>query len=285
MEHFDQREFDKLSNFYEGIFSLKDKVAIVTGGCGLLGREFISGLAQFGADIAFLDVADDSQFYSVQEIGKKFGKKIKGYHCDVSNESQVDLTISKILRDFGQIDILVNNAATKSENLSKFFAKVEDYSSTEWRKILDTNLNGMFFASQAVGRYLVRQGNGGSIIQISSIYGVMAPDQRIYEGSHVDGIPLSSPAVYSASKAGVIGLSKYLAAYWATSSIRVNTISPGGVKADQGRVFIEKYSSRVPMGRMAEASDIVGAVIYLASNASKYMTGQNLIVDGGLECW
>jgi len=139
--------------------------------------------------------------------------------------------------------------------------------------------------AQAVGRQMVAQGRGGSIVQTASIYGVVAPDQRIYEGSQYMGMPINTPAVYSASKAAVVGLTKYLASYWGHHGIRVNTLTPGGVESGQNEVFSKRYSARVPLGRMAQAGDMESALLYLASDASAYVTGQNLIVDGGLTCW
>ena len=147
------------------------------------------------------------------------------------------------------------------------------------------NLDGMFLAAQAFGKQMIKQKLGGSVIQTSSIYGTVAPDQRIYEGSEYMGYKINTPVVYSASKAGVLGLTKYLASYWADHKIRVNAISPGGVSSGQNEEFKLKYSGRVPLGRMADSMDMVGAVLYLASDASSYVTGQNLIVDGGLTCW
>jgi NAD(P)-dependent dehydrogenase (short-subunit alcohol dehydrogenase family) len=150
---------------------------------------------------------------------------------------------------------------------------------------MGVNIDGMFLMAQAAGRQMVAQGRGGSIIQTASIYGVVAPDQRIYEGSEYLGRPINTPAAYSASKAAVIGLTRYLASYWGANAIRVNTLTPGGVESGQNEVFSRKYSARVPLARMARADEMQSALLFLASDASSYMTGQNLIVDGGLTCW
>ena len=147
------------------------------------------------------------------------------------------------------------------------------------------NLDGMFLVAQAVGKQMVAQGRGGSIIQTASIYGVMAPDHRIYEGSFYLGHQINTPAVYAASKAAVIGLTKYLATYWADKGIRVNTLTPGGTESGQNDEFIRRYSARIPLNRMANAHEMVGALLYLAADASSYVTGQNIIVDGGLDAW
>jgi NAD(P)-dependent dehydrogenase (short-subunit alcohol dehydrogenase family) len=150
---------------------------------------------------------------------------------------------------------------------------------------MSVNIDGMFLMAQAVGRQMLAQGRGGSVIQTSSIYGLVGPDERIYEGSNYLGGPINTPAVYSASKAAVIGLTRWLATRWAKAGIRVNCLVPGGVSSGQNSVFSELYSSRVPLGRMAEAGEIVPALIYLASDASSYVTGQVLAVDGGWTAW
>ena len=150
---------------------------------------------------------------------------------------------------------------------------------------MSVNIDGMFLVAQAVGKQMLSQGQGGSIVQTASVYGVVAPDQRIYEGSEYMGVEINTPAVYATSKAAVIGLTKYLATYWAKDNIRVNAITPGGVESGQNEQFQSLYSKRVPLGRMGQASEMVAALVYLASDASSYVTGQNLIVDGGLTAW
>jgi NAD(P)-dependent dehydrogenase (short-subunit alcohol dehydrogenase family) len=150
---------------------------------------------------------------------------------------------------------------------------------------MSVNVDGMFLVAQAVGRKMIEQGTGGSIIQTSSIYGILAPDKRIYEGSFYLGRQIGTPAVYSTSKSAVVGLTRHLAAYWADKGIRVNTLTPGGVESGQNETFKERYSARIPLGRMAQGEEMVGALIFLASEASSYITGQNIVVDGGLSIW
>ena len=149
---------------------------------------------------------------------------------------------------------------------------------------MSVNIDGMFLVAQAIGKQMIKQGKGGSIIQTASIYGVMAPENSIYEGSFYLDRQINTPAVYTTSKAAVIGLTKHLASYWAEKGIRVNTLTPGGIESGQNDEFKRRYSARVPMGRMANAPEMVGALLYLASDASSYVTGQNIIVDGGLNC-
>ena len=193
--------------------------------------------------------------------------------------------VDEVMKQFGDIHILHNNAASKSSNLEAFFAPFEEYTLGQWREVTKVNLDGMFLVAQAVGRKMVEQNKGGSIIQTASIYGLLGPDSRIYEGSSYMGISINTPAVYSATKAAVIGLTKYLATYWADKNIRVNCITLGGAESGQNDTFKKKYSNRVPLGRMAQPEEMVGALLYLASNASNYVTGQNIIVDGGLSAW
>ena len=266
-------------------FSLSGKVAMVTGGAGMLGHYFCSGLAKSGASVAVVDIQGGQAAEFAKELSAQYGIRSLGYTCDVSDPTSVGETIAEIVKDFGRIDILHNNAASKSDDLDAYFAKFEDYDLEEWQKIMSINIDGMFLIAQAVGVQMISQGSGGSIIQTSSIYGVSAPDQRIYEGSNYLGRVINTPAVYSVSKAAVIGLTKYLATYWAEQGIRVNSLTPGGVDSGQNEEFKRRYSARVPMGRMANASEMVGALLYLASDASSYVTGHNIIVDGGLNAW
>lgn len=205
--------------------------------------------------------------------------------CDVSDAASVKDAVARVAAAFGGVDILHNNAATKTADLARFFDPFEDYTLSTWREIMGVNIDGMFLMAQAVGRQLLQQGRGGSIVQTASIYGVVAPDQRIYEGSQYLGRPINTPAVYSASKAAVVGLTRYLAAYWGDKGIRVNALTPGGVESGQNDVFSRRYAERVPLGRMARADEMESALLFLASDASSYVTGQNIVVDGGLTCW
>ena len=270
---------------FQQLFDLTGKVAIVTGGAGILGNRFCHGLAEMGAKIVVADLEESVCRNLAKELEKTYQIPAWGVACNVSSPESVKRMVQQVMEKFGEIHILHNNAASKSENLEAFFAPFEEYSLEEWRKIMSVNLDGIFLVAQAVGKQMVVQGKGGSIIQTASIYGIMAPDPRIYEGSLYLNHQINTPAVYSASKAGVVGLTKYLATYWADQGIRVNTLTPGGVESGQNETFQEKYSARIPMGRMAQRDEMVCALIYLASDASSYVTGQNIIVDGGLSAW
>lgn len=280
-----REESPNVSMRYKAKFSLEGKVAVVTGGAGILGEHFCRGLAESGASVAILDIQQVKAGNLAKTINSQFGTKANGYYCDVSDPDSVNAAVMQVVSDFGKIEILHNNAASKSDDLEAYFSSFENYSLAEWRKVMSVNIDGMFLMAQSVGNQMIKQGLGGSIIQTASIYGVTAPDKRIYEGSSFLGREINTPAVYSASKAAVIGLTKYLATYWAGKGIRVNTLSPGGTESGQNDEFNNRYSARVPLGRMANANEMVGALIYLASDASSYVTGQNIIVDGGLNSW
>ncbi len=261
-------------------FRLDGKIALVTGGTGILGKRFCAGLADAGARVAVVDIDGES----AQQFASGLGNGSSGFACDVSDPVSVAACVESVIGKFGRIDVLHNNAATKTQDMRAFFAPFEDYALATWREVMSVNIDGMFLMAQAAGRRMVETG-GGSIIQTSSIYGLVGVDTRIYEGSDYLGGPINTPAVYAASKAAVVGLTRWLATYWAKSGIRANCLVPGGVSSGQNGVFADLYSARVPLGRMAEADEIVPALVYLASDASSYVTGQVLAVDGGWTAW
>lgn len=270
---------------YRKQFDLRGKIAVVTGGAGILGQHFCAGLAESGATVVVVDLQEAKAMELAQVLSARYKAQVIGMGCDVSDTESVQEMVARVVTEFGEINILHNNAAGKSDDLDAFFAPFEEYSLDQWRKIMAVNLDGMFLVAQAVGRKMVAQRKGGSIIQTASIYGLMAPDHRIYQGSHYLGRQINTPAVYTASKAAVIGLTKHLATYWADKGIRVNTLTPGGTESGQNDEFNRRYSARIPMNRMAMAHEMVGALLFLASDASSYVTGQNIIVDGGLNAW
>ena len=265
--------------------SLNGKTAIITGGAGILGKHFSEGLASFGSHVVIVDLNKNAAEILASDLTRRYGQQCISIECDVSEPASVNSMVDEVVKQFGDIHVLHNNAASKSSDLEAFFAPFEEYTLDQWREVAKVNIDGMFLVAQAIGKKMVEQNKGGSIVQTASIYGVLGPDSRIYEGSSYMGHSINTPAVYSVSKAAVIGLTKYLATYWAEKNIRVNCITPGGVESGQNDVFKEKYSSRVPLGRMAQPEEMVGALLYLASNASSYVTGQNIIIDGGLSVW
>lgn len=270
---------------YKNLFELTGKTAVVTGAVGILGQRFCRGLAEFGAQVAAVDLDADRCTAFAAELERDYRTPALGVACDVSDPASVANMVEQVVNRFGEIHVLHNNAASKSADLDAFFASTEKYSLSEWRRIMSVNVDGMFLVAQAVGGQMQKQGTGGSIIQTASIYGLVSSDKRIYEGSFYLGRQISNPAVYSTSKAAVVGLTRYLAANWGDAGIRVNALVPGGVESGQNDTFKARYSARVPLGRMAQADEMVGAVVYLASDASSYVTGHCLVVDGGLSAW
>ena len=274
-----------MNSRYRTLFDLNGKTAIVTGAVGILGQGFCRGLAEFGANVAVVDLDEQRCAEFATELERDCGRVAAGFACDVSDPDSVSKMVDGVVKRFGAINILHNNAASKSADLDAFFATTEKYSLHEWRKIMSVNVDGMFLVAQAVGAQMQKQGSGGSIIQTSSIYGLVSSDKRIYEGSFYLGRQISNPAVYSTSKAAVVGLTRYLAANWGDAGIRVNALVPAGVESGQNDTFKSRYSARVPLARMAKPDEMVGALVYLASDASSYVTGHCLVVDGGLSAW
>lgn len=269
---------------YRGMFDLSGRVAVVTGATGILGRRFVAGLADFGAAVAVVDLEQAQTDEVAAQLAAEYGVPTLGVAADISDPHSVAAMVERVESALGPIAILHNNAASKGTSLDAFFEPVAGFSLSTWREIMAVNLDGTFLVAQAVGARMAERGRG-SIIQTASIYGAMAPDQRIYEGSSYLGRPINTPPVYAASKAGVLGLTKYLATYWADRGVRVNSLTPGGVESGQNDVFRARYSARIPLGRMAHADEMVSTLVFLASDASSYITGQNILVDGGLSAW
>jgi NAD(P)-dependent dehydrogenase (short-subunit alcohol dehydrogenase family) len=269
---------------YRNLFDLSGRVAVVSGGTGLLGRKFCAALADHGASVAVVDIDETKCAEFATELEQSFGRPSIGIGFNITDNRSVSAMADRVERELGSIAILHNSAQANRTDPSRYFEPAETFELSTWRDVMSVNLDGAFLISQEIGRRMASRG-AGTIIQTASIYGVVGPDQRIYEGSEYLGHAINTPPIYSASKAGVIGLVRYFAAYWGQKGVRVNALTPGGVSSGQNETFDRKYSARVPMDRMAEADDIVGALIFLASDASSYVTGQNIIVDGGLSAW
>lgn len=267
------------------LFDLSGKVALVTGGTGIQGKRITRSLAANGADVVVADLDQDTVAAQAAEIADEYGVRTLGIVCDVADKASVENMVGESVAQLGHIDVLHNNAASKSKNPGDFFVPFEDFDFDVWRQVMGVNIDGMFLVAQAVGKQMIAQGRGGSIIQTSSMYGLVGPDFRIYEGSEYMGYRITTPAAYAASKGAVVQFTRYLATYWGDKGIRVNTLVPGGIESGQNETFKANYGSRVPLGRMAHVDEMVGAVVFLASDAASYMTGQMVVVDGGWTAW
>lgn len=269
-------------------FDLTGRVAVVTGGVGLLGTEFCKTLAEAGAAVAIVDLnAPASQ--TVADSLTNSGYKALALPTDITQPDSVKATAEKIMSAFGRLDILVNSAALDPKfdpdavNKGITPGAFEDYPLDLWNSALNVNLTGMFLMTQACVKQMIEQGKKGSIINICSTYGLNGPDQRIYvkDGQRV----AFKPIYYTVTKAGVMGFTKYLAAYYAETEIRVNALTPGGVFNNHEDYFVKNYSAKTILGRMAKRDEMNGALLFLASDASSYMTGNNVVVDGGWTAW
>jgi len=269
-------------------FDLTGRVAVVTGGVGLLGAEFCRTLAEAGAAVAIADL-NASAAQGTADTLTKSGFNAQAFITDITQPDSVNALVENVLSAFGRIDILVNSAALDPKFDPDAVKKgitpgaFEDYPLEQWNAALNVNLTGMFLVTQACVKPMLARGKKGSIINICSTYGLNGPDQRIYikDGERV----AYKPVYYTVTKAGVLGFTKYLAAYYAGTEIRVNALTPGGVFNNHEDYFVKNYSAKTIIGRMAKKDEMNGALLFLASDASSYMTGNNLIVDGGWTSW
>lgn len=257
---------------------MSDDVVVLTGGGGIIGRAMTVRLAELGHVVAVVD-RDLGAAAAVADVAP--GGRARAFECDITDREQLTSLHESLTLDLGDVRALICNAATKSEN---FFAPYEEFPLGDWDEVMATNLTGPMLCAQVFGPSMALAGRG-SIVNVLSIYGIVAPDQRIYDGSEYEGRAINTPAVYSASKAGLWGLTKYLASYWGSAGVRVNAITPGGVFSGQNDTFVSNYSRRTMLGRMARADEIAAAAGFLVSEESSYVTGQNIIVDGGLTAW
>lgn len=270
------------------LFDLHGRVTVLTGGAGLLGREYAVTLAEAGAHVVIADINVQAARKLAVEVTEHSGIEARGVETDVSSKSSVQTMVEQTLAAFGQVDILINNVALDPKFDVKHAAEhvnaFENYPLDLWNQGLAVNLTGMFLCAQAVGQPMLAQGKG-VIVNVSSTYGLVGPDQRLYKRDDPAAPKVYKPVVYSVTKSAVLGLTRYLATYWAGKNIRINALTPGGVFNDHDPGFVERYSYRTPLGRMADRSEYCGALLFLVSDASSYMTGANLVVDGGWTAW
>jgi len=265
------------------MFSLENKIIVLTGATGLLGRQFAKTLIDNGATVILADI----NYQAALQQSKELGNNSIPYNLDITDKENL-IELKEFLMDkFGRIDVLINNAAINDmvENpINKLEeSKFENYPVELFRKVLDVNVTGIFLTCQVVGKEMAKQKNG-NIINIASTYGIVAPNQNIYKDK-LGYQTFYKSCAYPTSKAAVIQLTRFLAAYWGNCNVRVNCLSPGGVENNQDETFINNYSNLTPLNRMAHPTDYNGAIVFLASDSSKYMTGANLVVDGGWTIW
>jgi len=259
-------------------FDLSGKVVVVTGGNGLLGSAYCQALAEHGAQVVVADLPQAGPQRAAEALAERTGVPTLGVECNVAHEAEVVALFTRALERFGRVDGVMNNAAATGEHLMRqgaVFSPFEDYPLAVWEEVLRVNLTGVFLVAREGGKAMLASG-GGSMVNVSSTYGVVGPDHRIYEGMKFASFP-----GYSAAKAGVHGLTRWLATYWGDQGIRVNTLVPGGVENQHDPEFVRRYAERTPLRRMARREDMVGMVVYLMSDASAYATGQQYFVDGG----
>lgn len=261
----------------DALFDVSGRVAVVTGGLGQLGQVFTSGLAQRGMKVAVFDLA--------AEPGDA-GEGVRTYRVDVTDRAAVAEAVAAVEADWGAPHVLLNNAALDSppgappEEVGPF----ETYPEESFDAVMDVNVKGVLLCCQAIGARMAESGRG-SIVNISSVYGLVSPQQDVYDFRRRAGETFFKPVAYSVSKSALLNLTRYLATYWAKAGVRVNTLTLAGIFDGQPQEFLDAYEPRVPLGRMARAEEALGAAVFLASDASSYMTGANLVVDGGWTAW
>lgn len=268
-------------------FNLSSRVAIITGGAGLLGWHHGDVLAAAGAHVVLLDLAAANPEAAAATLAARNAVDCIGISADVSVPSELDRACGEIVERFGRIDILINNAANNpkvEETAGTAWSRLENLSIEAWDADLRVGLTGAFLCSRIFGAVMVRA-RSGVIVNVASDLALISPDQRLYRISGVaDAIQPVKPVTYSVVKSGLLGLTRYLATYWAEAGIRVNAISPGGVLNGQPEVFLDRLNQLIPLGRMAKRDEYQGAILFLCSDASSYMTGANLVIDGGRTC-
>ncbi|MBF0369432.1 MAG: SDR family oxidoreductase [Magnetococcales bacterium] len=268
---------------------LSGRVAVITGGGGLLGVQHGEAIAEMGGIPVVLDLDGESARGCAENLAKSFDVPAMGMACDITRSEEVEGALVRVLERYGRVDILINNAANnpkvEDDAFGRHGSRLEEFSLDTWNQDLNVGLTGAFLCSRVFGAEMARRGKG-VILNMASDLAIIAPDQRIYQqaGKSPESQPVK-PVTYSVVKAGLLGLTRYLATYWADQGVRSNALLPGGVFAEQDQAFLEKLTRLIPMGRMAEKQEYKAAVVFLVSDASSYMNGATLSMDGGRTCW
>jgi len=271
------------------LFRLDGKAFVITGATGLLGRKHAEIIAAYGGDPIILDLSKQRVENFAKELSKKFNVHSSGFVVDITDEVQIENNVNQLIDQYGKIDGLVNNAANNpkvEDSSEKNFSRLENFSLDIWNQDIAVGLTGAFLCAKHYGYQIAQNPQGGSIVNISSDLGLIAPDQRLYtkEGVSEEHQPVK-PVTYSIVKTGVIGLTRYLATYWADKNVRCNAMCPGGVENGQPEDFLKEVNARIPMGRMANTDEYQGTLIWMLSDASSYLNGAIIPVEGGRTAW
>ncbi|MDC0319033.1 SDR family oxidoreductase [Verrucomicrobia bacterium] len=273
----------------KNLFHIDSKVIVITGATGLLGVKHAEAVAAYGGNPVLLDLSKDLVIELANRLNREYGVKATGYSVDITDEFQIKKNAQELIKKYGRIDGLVNNACNNpkvEDNSEKNFSRLENFTLDSWNKDISVGLTGAFLCSKYYGYKISKNNNGGSIVNISSDLGLIAPDQRLYANS---SIPVSQqsvkPVTYSVVKTGIIGLTRYIATYWAERNVRCNAICPGGVNNGQPQDFLEKVQERIPMKRLAASNEYQGTLLWMLSNASSYLNGAIVPVEGGRTVW
>lgn len=269
-------------------FDLTNKIAIITGGAGFLGQKHAEAIAEFCGIPILLDINEKAGNKIADRISKEFGVICLSVKCDITKQEQLENVKEEFLKEFKHIDILINNAAIDpkvEKDTTGNLSRLENFVLDQWNLEIAVGLTGAMLCSKVFGYEMAKRGEG-VILNICSDLGIIAPDQRLYRNELLsEDQQYMKPVTYSVIKHGLIGLTKYLATYWADKGVRVNSISPGGVYTKQTPEFVQRLSNLIPLGRMAYEDEYKAAIVFLCSDASSYMTGANLVIDGGRTCW
>ncbi|MFY9843931.1 MAG: SDR family oxidoreductase [Terriglobales bacterium] len=272
----------------ENLFDLTGRVAVITGGAGLLGEQHARAIAAAGGIPVLVDIQPHRAREKAAALSVEYDVPAIGCAADITKQPEIEALRDEILARFGRLDILINNAANNPKmeaDTEVNFSRLENFPLAQWESDLAVGLTGAFLCSKVLGTYMASHG-GGVIVNVASDLALIAPDQRIYRQPGVqEEMQPVKPVTYSVVKSALVGLTRYLASYWADKQVRVNAISPGGVYNGQPEDFVARLTNLIPLGRMAATNEYRGAIVFLCSDASSYMTGANLVVDGGRSCW
>ena len=271
------------------LFNLKGKIIVITGAAGLLGQKHAEAVAAYGGTPILIDLSKEALKVIVDKLNKKYSSKASSFVVDITDESQIKNNLETLVGLYGKIDCLVNNAANNpkiEDGSKKNFSRLENFPLQIWNQDISVGLTGAFLCAKHYGQAISKNSEGGSIVNISSDLGLIGPDQRLYENKDVSkDLQSVKPITYSVVKAGVIGLTRYLATYWADNNVRCNAMCPGGVENNQSSEFIKEVSKRIPMNRLAKVDEYQGTLIWMLSDASSYLNGAIISVDGGRTAW